>query len=91
MNPICATRPFQISAFFLSPNGPRPSLKFHCLSYNFVEDVEIAAACECLGGCWFVGVTNACDEMKRRARIAKRKDFILVVYFLLSFFFLQSK
>ena len=32
----CATRPFQISAFFLSPKGPWPSLKFHCLSKSCV-------------------------------------------------------
>ena len=36
VKPTCATRPFQISAFFFNPNGPRPSLKFHCLSFNVV-------------------------------------------------------
>lgn len=32
VKPICASRPFQISAFFFIPHGPRPSLKFHLRS-----------------------------------------------------------
>ena len=37
----CATRPFQISAFFLSPQGLCPSLKFHFLSFS--TDVVVVA------------------------------------------------
>jgi hypothetical protein len=32
----CATRPFQVSAFFFNPHGDCPSLKFHLRSESVV-------------------------------------------------------
>jgi len=79
MKHICANRPFQISAFFLSPKGPRPSLKFHCLSDNeVVEGVRTTGLVLRVLREFDLGVTNPLTEEKRRAKRARKESFIMI-------------
>jgi len=63
----CATRPFQISAFFFNPNGPWPSLKFHCLSNNRVLLLTLLLLLLLLAGeevvAWIVLPRESADDV----------------------------
>ena len=75
MKHICAKRPFQISAFCLSPKGPRPSLKFHCLSDNeVVEGVRTTGLVVMELREFDLGVTNPLTEVKIRAKKARNES-----------------
>ena len=77
MKHICAKRPFQISAFFLSPKGPRPSLKFHCLPMS--NEVVVGTRATGLEVREFdLGVANPLTEVKRIAKRAKKESFIMM-------------
>ena len=87
MKHICAKRPFQISAFFLSPKGPRPSLKFHCLAIS--NEVVVVGRAAAGADAWIdekvemefvLGVTNPLTHVKKRAKRARTVGFIMIIY-----------
>lgn len=79
----CATRPFQISAFFLRPHGDRPpSLKFHRLSDNWVTGCVVGLEGERVDTVVVVGTTNAWLNATNNANspIVNAQRFIIVFF-----------